>query len=153
MPSPISPIYRFWFTRLDPLLTIIGIYCNFFTPEFILAGLNPKYHSPPTSETILLLDTGGAWFIAVLILQLGLLRARPDDVLLWRYFAAAVGAVDVVICGAILRALNAQGRLGLGDWRGEEWINLGVTAACAGVRIALVLVVGVDEWGGKARGE
>ncbi|KAJ9605195.1 hypothetical protein H2200_010585 [Cladophialophora chaetospira] len=152
MASRIPTIYRFWFTQLDPFLTIIGIFCNFFAPNFLLAGLNPTYQSPPTSETILLLDTGGAWFIAILILQLGLLRSRPNDVLVWRYYAAAVGTVDTIVCAAILRALNAQGRLGFDAWRSEEWVNFGSTAACAVVRIALVLGVGIDDRLDKMKG-
>jgi hypothetical protein len=142
--SPIHPLYRFWFTGLDPLLTLIGIYCNIMQPNFILAGLNPAFHSPPAPETITLLDTGGAWFCACLIFQLGLLRARPTDVLVWHYFAAAVGVVDVIICSAILRGLSAQGRLDVRAWRVEEWVNLGVTAACAVVRAGFVLRIGVD---------
>ena len=152
MASPIPNIYRFWFTKLDPFLTVVGIYCNFFAPDFLLAGLNPAYKAPPSSETILLLDTGGAWFIAILILQLGLLRARPNDVLVWRYYAAAVGTVDTIVCGAVLRALAAQGRSGIETWRIEEWINLGSTGACAVVRLAFLLGIGVDERAGKVKG-
>jgi membrane-associated phospholipid phosphatase len=144
-PSPISSIYRFWFLILDPILTITGIYCNFLAPDFILAGINPAHRPPTSSETILLLDTGGGWFIAVLILQLGLLRARPNDVLVWWYFAAAIGAVDVVICAGILRALRTQGRLEPEAWRMEDRGNLGITAACALVRGAFVLGIGISE--------
>lgn len=150
MSSPISSIYRIWFLRIDPVLTCIGIYTNIFTPEFILAGLDPSYRSPPGSETVLLLDTCTGWFFAVLILQLFLLRARQDDVLVWKSFAAAIGVVDTVICAAILRALNAQGRLAWEAWRAEEIGNFGITAACALVRWALVLGLGVKEGKGKA---
>lgn len=148
--SPIPTFYRIWFTTLDPLLTLSGIYLTFFTPAFVLAGFNPNYHSPPSSETILLLDHSGAWFLAILILQLGLLRGRPDDVFVWWYYALAVGIVDTVTCTATLRALDAQGRLGLGGWRWEEWVNFGSTGACAVVRWAFVLGIGV---GGAGKGK
>ena len=72
--------------------------------------------------------------------------------LVWWYFAAAIGVVDVVICAGILRALRAQGRLELEAWRMEEWGNFGITAACALVRGGFVLGIGVgqvDEGKGK----
>lgn len=151
MSSPIPSLYRIWFTLLDPLLTLTGIYLTFFTPYFVLAGFNPTYQIPPSSETILLLDHSGAWFIAILILQLGLLRSRPDDVLVWWYYALAVGVVDTLTCAAVLRTLETQGRLGVGGWRWEEWVNLASTGACALVRGAFVLGIGIGDGTGKAK--
>ena len=55
-----------------------------------------------------------------------------------------MGCVDTCACLAILRALGAQGRLGFGEWRSEEWVNLGATGACAVVRAGFVVGVGVD---------
>ncbi|OCT54366.1 hypothetical protein CLCR_00968 [Cladophialophora carrionii] len=152
-PSPIHPFYRLWFTRLDPIMTAGSIYVTFFHPEILLASLNPTYHSPPTPETVALLDLSGALFCVCLLLQLGLLGARPADVLVWHYYAVPVGLVDVIICAAILRGLSAQDRLAVRAWRLEEWMNLGLTAACAIVRAAFVLRIGVGVGVGPANAD
>ncbi|ETI29188.1 hypothetical protein G647_01641 [Cladophialophora carrionii CBS 160.54] len=149
-PSPIHPFYRLWFTRLDPIMTAGSIYITYVHPEIVLASLNPTYRSPPGPETIALLDLSGALFCVCLLLQLGLLRARPADVVVWHYYAVPVGLVDVIICAAILRGLSAQGRLAVQAWRVEEWMNLGLTAACAVVRAAFVLRIGVGLRAAKA---
>jgi hypothetical protein len=153
MSSPISSFYRFWFFLIDPILALSGVYILFWTPDFFLSGVNPAYSPPTSSETLVLLDTGAAWLIAATILEQGLLRARPNDVVVWKYFAASICVVDTLVCAATLRALESQGRLGIEDWRWEEWVNLGSTGACAVVRLALVLGVGVADGasGGKKR--
>jgi hypothetical protein len=145
MSSPISSFYKFWFFLIDPILALSGVYILYWTPDFFLSGVNPAYKGPISSETVVLLDTGAAWLIAATILEQGLLRVRPEDVVVWKYFAASICVVDTLVCAATLRALESQGRFGLENWRWEEWVNLGSTGACAVVRLALVLGIGVGS--------
>ncbi|KAL8907060.1 MAG: hypothetical protein Q9171_006007, partial [Xanthocarpia ochracea] len=78
-PSRIPPFYRIFFTIIDPIITILGIYAQLLTPLTVLTSYTPTPHNPPGTETVLLLDTVAAFLAGLLILQVYLLRARPAD--------------------------------------------------------------------------
>ncbi|MCJ1271806.1 hypothetical protein MMC22_011711 [Lobaria immixta] len=138
--------YRIWFTLIDPLFSILGIYSNIFTPSTILLSYSPTYRSPPTSETILCLDTVAAFLSGLIFLQVYLLRAKANDITVWRAVQGSTLIVDIGLLAAFARALGNQGRLGsIGGWRVEEWGNYAITVGVAIVRGAFLMEVGMGK--------
>ena len=145
MGKAIPSFYRIWFTIVDPLLSLLGVYSNLITPATILNSYAPRFISPPGSETIFLLDTVAAFLVGLSFLQLFLLRAKPNDMTVWRAVQASTLLVDIGMLGAFARALKSQGRMDLKIWRAEEWTNYVITVGVALIRIAFLTNVGMNK--------
>ncbi|KAL8665153.1 MAG: hypothetical protein Q9168_007763 [Polycauliona sp. 1 TL-2023] len=137
MTNPIPAFYRIWFTIVDPLFSLIGIYSNIFTPTTILNSYSAHFISPPGSETILLLDIMSAFLAGPTFLHVFLLRAKPNDM------TASTLLVDIGMLAGFTRALMSQGRMDVRVWRAEEWVNYGVTAGVAVIRSTFLMGVGL----------
>ena len=146
MSSPTPAFYRIWFTLIDPLISFSGVYCNIFTPSTILLSYSPTYHSPPTSETIVCLDTVAAFLSGLIFLQVYLLRAKAKDPTVWRAVQGSMLIIDFGLLAAFTRALGNQGRLGsIGEWRVQEWGNYAITVGVAVVRMAYLMEFGMGK--------
>lgn len=139
--------YRFFFTIIDPLLCTGGILTTLFSPDMFLKSFfsDPKI----TAETRLSLDCNAGFFSAILVLQLYLLRARPNDLVVWKAVEAAALLTDIAFLGAFVRAAGEQGRLSLADWTLYEWSNNVILTVVAGIRTAFLLGAGLS--GGKGK--
>lgn len=149
MASPVPSFYRIWFTIVDPVLSLVGICGNIFTPTTVLKSYSPSFVSPPASETILLLDTKTAFVAGLGFLQIVLLRAKPADITVWRTVQASTLLANLGMLSAFARALSLQGRTDLRVWRSEEWTNYAVTAGLAVIRSAFLLGIGMGGRKGK----
>lgn len=145
MPTQIPSFYRVWFTVIDPLFSSLGVFGSLFTPASVLSSFSPTFANPPSIETTVLLDTLTGFYLALIFLQVVLLRARPTDLTVWRGLQAATLIVDICILAGMMRALSAQGRTDPSTWRAEEWPNMGITAGVAVIRSAFLLGVGTGE--------
>ena len=141
--TSIPSFYRIWFTIIDPLLSLLGIISNLFSPAAILNGYSPNAVIPPAPETAVLLDTTAAFLAGFIVLQTVLLRARPNDLVVWRILQASTLLVDFALLGSFARALTADARLDLRLWRAAEWTNIGITGGVAVIRAAFCLGVGM----------
>ncbi|TKA83321.1 hypothetical protein B0A55_00631 [Friedmanniomyces simplex] len=143
--QPIPPFYRTFFTTLDPLIASTGFISALFFPEFLLATYSPSPTSPPTTETTQLLGILAGFYLSVVPLQVFLLRARPQDLTVWRALQFSLLITDVAICGAMARALSAQGRLDPSSWRLKESGSILITAGVGLLRVAFLLGLGLGR--------
>ncbi|KAK5128311.1 hypothetical protein LTR85_002978 [Meristemomyces frigidus] len=145
MAATVPPFYRTFFATIDPVICFTGILLPLFAPDIYLKSFSPTAAIPPAVETRVCLDNLAAWFTACFLLQVGLLRARPNDLTVWRFLQAAILIVDVGMLAAYGRAFHAQGRTKWSLWRLEEWANILVTVGVATVRTAFLMGVGVGR--------
>lgn len=145
MASTIAPFYRTFFTSIDPMIAFVGILVPLFVPDIYLKSFSPTATIPPAIETRVCLDLLASWFTACFILQVFLLRARPNDLTVWRFLQAGILITDVVMLAAYGRALDAQRRMHWTAWRWEEWGNIAVTGVVAVIRTAFLLGIGAQH--------
>ena len=150
MTTPIPPIHRTFFTTLDPMIASLGVLGNLFMPASILKSYTPDYQTPIANETTVLLNSSAGYLACIMVLQIFLLRARPNDLVVWKTVQGAFCVTDVAILWALCNVLSVEGRTGVGSWRVEEWGNIGVTGLCAVLRGAFVMGVGL---GGRGKGK
>jgi hypothetical protein len=149
-------IYTIFFTWVDPALSIIGIYA-FFAPEFILNSYIPATIPNPAAPGQLMQNPDAVvnpahyavyqmlagFFLLTFTLGAFLLR-YTRDVTIWKLYLGSILMVDVVILWATAGAFAQQGRLDPALWRPDDWFSVLATAACAVLRSAFVLGVGLD---------
>ncbi|KAK0909590.1 hypothetical protein LTR57_016300 [Friedmanniomyces endolithicus] len=145
----IPRFYRIFFTTLDPLIALTGFISALFFPSFLLNTYSPTATIRPTTETIQLLNILAGFYLSVVPLQVFLLRARPQDLTVWRVLQFSVLITDLAVLGAMAIALNAQGRLQPGHWRLEEAGSVVVTVGVGLIHIAFLMSLGM---GRQARG-
>ena len=150
MAPQMAPFYRFWLPTLDPIVAFTGVLANVFAQSTILNSYNASFPSTakhvPT-EAAVCLETIAGSLLATLFLQVVLLRARWNDLTVWRCVQLSILIVDLAMLGAMSKALYAQGRLSLIEWRWEEWTNMGITGGVALIRVAFLLGIGVKGQG------
>ena len=113
----------------------------------------PKFAFPPAVETQLMLDREAGFFAGIVLLLAGLLRARPNDVTVWKYVLGSLLLVDLFGLAGFFRAFVDGGRTNVGEWRGGDWGNvLGYTVLAAS-RAAFILGVGFGPKVAKASGK
>jgi hypothetical protein len=106
MSSSIHPFYRVWFTTIDPVLSLSGVLGNLFAPAAILRSYSPSFVSPPATETTVLLYTAAGFLAGHMLLSIGLLRAKPNDVTVWRAFQANSSIVDFFMIAGLAQAAS-----------------------------------------------
>lgn len=144
IPSP----YRTFFTILDPVLATSGLLTTWLLPTTFLKSYFP--HPVVTPETRFALDANAGFFASDIVLQVVLLRIRPNDVGVWKAVQAAVLLQDIAILLGFVRVAGEQGRLSPGTWSLMEWGNLLILVAVATIRLAFVAGVGLK--GVKVKG-
>jgi len=108
--------YRVTFIFLDIILPIFGVTMHITNAPFILTGFTPSPILPPSSETIVLLDTLAGWYAALAFLNIVFLMKRPNDIVVWRALGGATLLIDLFMLGAFGRELSG-GR----TWRGVSF--------------------------------
>ena len=142
--SAIPSYYRIFFTFIDPVLSSFGVIMHLQSAKILPNyALTPAI--PPATETRLVLDALTGFFAGLVFLQAVLLRARPNDVVVWKCVQAATILVDIGMVGGFVRALGNTGRLDTGKWRPEEWSNVGINSFVGIVRTLFVLGVGMPK--------
>ncbi|KAK3069198.1 hypothetical protein LTR53_012659 [Teratosphaeriaceae sp. CCFEE 6253] len=145
MATPIPPGYRLFFSTIDPAIAFTGAISALFFPQFILDSYSTAAVSPPSIETTMTLDSLAGFYLAVMFLQIFLLRAKPDDLQVWRLLQGSILITDVAIVAASGKAQNAQGRLNPMDWRLEEAGTIAITAGVGLFRIAFLMGLGLKQ--------
>jgi hypothetical protein len=153
MADPIPTFYRIFFPTIDPIVASTGVIGNLFLPGDILKSYNPRAILPPALETEVLLQSSAGFLAGTMVLQIFLLRMRPHDIGVWKALQASIAVVDAAILGSVFRALDKQDRLALKDWRGLDWINVGVTGTVLAIRLAFCLGVGLGGRKGIGKGK
>ncbi len=139
----IPSFYRILFTIIDPVLCTGGIItCALLPRTYLTSYISNPIISP---ETKISLDVNAGFFAATLVLQLFLLRSRPNDVGIWKTVQAATVLTDFAALGAFVRVAGVQGRSAPGNWTLMEWSNNVVLGVLAIIRTAFVLGIGVRE--------
>ncbi|KAF2130327.1 hypothetical protein P153DRAFT_288345 [Dothidotthia symphoricarpi CBS 119687] len=144
--SPIPAFYYHFFTTLDPLISLSAIYMNFFSPETILGSAfapSSPWCTVTPSHTMLMHQAGGA-FAMFAFLMVFMLRAT-NDLKVWKYFEAGVLMTDGAAFWSLGNALASQRRLGVGEWRGEEWGTVVILVVVSVVRIAFLMGLGMEQ--------
>ena len=155
MASQTSPFYRLWLPTIDPIFAFFGVIVNTVAQPAILNSYNAAFPSDAKTvpiEAAVCMETISGHLVATLFLQIVLLRARSNDLTVWRCIQFSILIQDIFMIGAICKALNAQGRLDWKDWRVEEWTNIGITGSVGIIRLAFLAGIGVTAEG-KVRKE
>ena len=147
--SPIPTFYRIVFTIIDPFFCILGVATHLFTKNDVIAGLSPSAVVPPGPETVLLLVFLMGFFTMLGCLQVSLLRARPNDVTVWKALQGSTLVLDIIMTASTARKLVLEGRTDPSAWLGGEWQNLAGNAAIGAIRAAFVLGIGMRGAKGK----
>jgi hypothetical protein len=144
---PIPGFYRVFFTSIDPLIALSGVYMNLYKPEMVLGAVVPATVATwnPAYYPIMQQLTG--WHLGTIFLQTTLLR-YTGDLGVWRIFQASVLVIDAALGWSIWSALGAQGRRSLAGMRGEDWGTVGITAGVAIIRTAFLLGAGFGQQSG-----
>lgn len=143
--STIPTFYRLFFTTIDPLIALSGALTPVLTPRSYLSSFAPSPTSPPTPETKLCLDIIASCMAGTMILQLWLLRRRPNDLVVWRGVQAFILVTDAGILGGYGRVLGEQGRLLPWRWRVEERSFILIVSIVALIRSCFLLDVGMQS--------
>ena len=146
----ISSFYRTWFTIVDPLSLIPTVYGILFAPEFMMDAIIPATMSKPDPDQAFLFHQLAALYAFMVVILAAVLRAT-SDVRVWKRVIAGVLLVDVAILISMYVSLEHQGRLGLENWRWQEWGNLLYTGGVAIIRAFFLAGVGVQAVGNKER--
>lgn len=112
MAPSIARFYCIFFTMIDPFIALLGVLMPLLDSDTYLQSFAPSPTRPPSTETKLCLDTMASCFAGTMILQLWLLRARRNDLLVWRAAEAFIVVTDIGILGGFERAPSAQEKAG-----------------------------------------
>jgi hypothetical protein len=141
--AKIPGVYWYFCTVVDPLLSLSAVYIHYFSPETFMdpgfARESPYANITPSHQ--FLMHQFGGTFAAWIFLMLTMLR-ETNDVKVWTRFQTALAFTDVAVLFSQWKALEAQGRLGLGMLRWEESSNAVIL-----VIILLIRVGFVAGWG------
>lgn len=149
---PIPPVYRVFFTILDPAITVWAAYLYLFARPTVLSSVTPTQLLPPPDIqaklyaplAFLFVELAG-FFAASAILQASLLR-RTTDATVWRHVQAMFLVAELFVLAGTAQAYRAQGRLwSPGTWRPEDWGAIAITAFCALTRAAFLSGVGMRQ--------
>jgi hypothetical protein len=141
--AQIPGVYWYFCTVVDPLLSLSAVYLNYMSPAtFMDPGFaRNSPHAKITPSHQFLMDQFGGTFAAWMFLMLTMLR-ETTDLKIWTRFQSALIFTDVAVLFSHWRALEAQGRLGLGMLRWEEGSNIAIL-----ITILLIRVGFVAGWG------
>ena len=149
MASSSHRFYSIFFPTIDPLFAALGVFGSLFAQPTLLHEFNPLFN--PASivpiETAVCLERFAGALSGFIVLQIFLLRAKWNDLVVWRYLQGSLLTLNVFMLGAMAKALRAQGRLSLGKLLGSDWLGLGITSGLMGARVAFLMGFGVR--GGK----
>lgn len=141
--AQIPSVYWYFFTTIDPLACLYSVYMQYFAPWLFLdSGFarESPYAKITPSHRFLNHQFGGA-LAAWVFLMLTVLR-ETKEMKVWTRIQSALAVTDVAMLYSHWKALEAQGRLGLGLLRWEERANIVVIELILVLRLAFVFGVG-----------
>jgi hypothetical protein len=171
-PASIPFPYRLFHLYIEPLLFIpAGIYLSLFRPTSFLgstcpaslaAPYPPNNHNSylsssaavPSPLTLFLLHNTAALYLLFMVSELLVLRAT-NEIAVWRALVFAYLCCDVghlVAFGWAAPGMFTTGEKGMGIWRFEDWVNVGILMFGAGLRIGVLCGVGMGGVG-EGRGK
>ncbi|KAF2500924.1 hypothetical protein BU16DRAFT_522010 [Lophium mytilinum] len=161
IPHPVPLVYRLFHLYLEPFSAIVGAAQSLFTtPTYLSIITQPNVYvsgAPLTSLNHLLLAQVASLYVLLGVFELTVLRPSRD-LKIWRGAIVAISCSDV---GHLYAAWVGQGGLegtsgAFWDprlWRGEEWINLGLTWFGFFLRLAFLAGVGMGGVKGARKRE
>lgn len=135
--------YWYFCTIVDPLLSLSALYIQYFDPlVFMDSGFarDSPFAKLTPSHSFLMHQFGGA-FAAWAFLMLTMLR-ETKEMKVWIRFQTALAFTDVAALYSHWKALEAQGRLGLGLLRWDERGSIIILQVILVIRMAFVFGVG-----------
>ncbi|KAF4461071.1 hypothetical protein FALBO_12138 [Fusarium albosuccineum] len=148
MVAKIHPIYHAWFFWVDPILTLSGMYGNFFDHDLMTQAFFTNY--PPTEQLKPFLYQIGGMGTSYLVL-LVLLQRYTNDVNVLRILHFAILWADFTMLTSMYVGMRFEGNLAVADWRWEDWVGGGITVICTILRAAFSLGIGVKDTRGKGK--
>ncbi|KAK5115350.1 hypothetical protein LTR62_001550 [Meristemomyces frigidus] len=144
MSTPTIPAsYRIFFTTIDPLLALTGFISALFVPTAIVGTHLPVSGQEPPAETTFLLQTLAGFYLALLVLEVYLLRVRPHDLTIWRALEFSLLLTDFFLVGATAKWLGAEGGLNPLFWGLGEVGAIALTAGLGVIRVLFIIGVGM----------
>jgi len=139
MPATHLPLpYFLLFTLIDIISPTLGVLTYLFAPSLAAAtNFPPPGFAPPLT----------LWAACLAVLQITNLYVRRDFGR-QRQIQSAAAAMDVFLLGLYVKTVVGEGRTNVRDWKGDDWLRLGVYAALALGRASYVIGDGADD-GGK----
>lgn len=141
--AQIPSVYWYFCTVVDPLLSLSALYIQYFDPWLFMdsgfardspfAKLTPSHH--------FLMHQFGGVFAAWAFLMLTMLR-ETKEMRVWTRFQTALAFTDIAALYSHWKALEAQGRLGLGLLRWEERGSIVILEIILVIRLGFVFGVG-----------
>ena len=159
------PLYRIWFTWIDPMLSLLGAFGGLFQPHLLLSHIPATISNPnvdpaaapndpsrlmPNPDTninpaqALVFNQFGAFCIFTFLLSIFLLRST-NDLSIWKTYQGSKCVADIIVVTLIVLEYLRQGRLSPSLWTFDDWFSLPITAWCAVLRASFVLGVGFDK--------
>ncbi|KAI9897650.1 hypothetical protein N3K66_007506 [Trichothecium roseum] len=131
--------YTFFFSNLDPLVALYGVYLNFAAPETAVSSVAPGSAYDPRQA--FLFHQAGGLALAVSVFSAALPRLSAD-LSVWRAFQFALLLSDFAGLSGMYFSLESQGRLRPADWTGDDVGAGGSYAFLTVLRLAFLLGVG-----------
>lgn len=137
-------LYQFFFLFVDPIFALNGAILAHLTPFTFLYGMNPHAtpadYSPPHQ---IVFDQLGATYLMHAALQASVLRITTE-LGVWK---AVLGSILLCDLMHVAAARSAMGDLffDVGNWRPEDWGNMGALVGLVVLRAAFLLGVGLGD--------
>jgi hypothetical protein len=131
--------YWYYCTVVDPLLSLSAVYMHYFSPStFMDPGFarDSKYGAITPSHRFIMHQFGGV-FMAWAYLA-GVMLRETTDMKVWTRFQTALVFTDLAVLYSQWKALEAQGRLDLGQLRWEESSNAVILVVILLIRVGFV---------------
>ncbi|KAF1845031.1 uncharacterized protein K460DRAFT_365938 [Cucurbitaria berberidis CBS 394.84] len=151
-PPGVNGFYYYSFTTVDPFLSLLSVYLNYFAPETLIDPAFPRTspHAQLTPSHAFLHHQAGGSFAMFAFLMIFMLR-YTDDLGVWKLFQAGLLFTDFAALFSMFKAVQAHG----GPIRSEASTNIAIIAVITLVRVLFVMGVGVGGRGqaqSRARG-
>lgn len=147
--SNIPPIYRIWFTTIDPALWLLGAWTTLSKPESVLVLLAPTSHAPNVPPLSFLLQQSAGARLMCAFTDFFLLRTT-NQISTWKAQQASILCYNMVSLASMLWSWKQQSRLGLDVLRSEELIHLGAVFVFAAIRTSFCAGIGLRADDGDA---
>lgn len=145
-PPGVNAFYYHFFATVDPLLSVIIIYMNFFAPEGVLDPAVPRtspYATITPAHMYLLHQAGGAF--ATFAFLMVVLQRYSDDVGVWKLIQGSFILTDLGTLFSLFKAIES-----FGEVRSEAATNVVLVTIIMLIRGLFVAGVGVGV--GKTKG-
>ncbi|MCJ1389484.1 hypothetical protein MMC18_002341 [Xylographa bjoerkii] len=140
--------YRILLLYVEPVAAFNGAILAHFFPAFYLAGMSPSATTSSYSgPSQVIFDQLAACYLLFAFNEAVVLRST-SDIRVWKAMVLGILLCDVIHLYGTWEALGAafwDPRL----WRMEDWVNLTMLYGPGGMRIALLMGVGLKDEKGR----